>query len=104
MANIKLFENKRICSHWDEQEQKWYFSVVDVIEALTDSDKPRDYWYRLKSREKESSRIELSTFCRQLKIESSDGKNTMPNAPLPKDYSELFNPSLPLKLSHSNDG
>jgi DNA-damage-inducible protein D len=74
MANIKLFENKRICSHWDEQEQKWYFSVVDVIEALTDSDKPRDYWYRLKSREKESSGIELSTFCRQLKIESSDGK------------------------------
>ena len=74
MANIKLFENKRIRSHWDEQEQKWYFSVVDVIEALTDSDKPRDYWYRLKEREKESSGIELSTFCRQLKIESSDGK------------------------------
>jgi len=74
MANIKLFENKRIRSTWNEQEQKWYFSVVDVIEALTDSDKPRDYWYRLKSREQESSGIELSTFCRQLKIESSDGK------------------------------
>ncbi|MEK7699819.1 MAG: hypothetical protein AAB332_05390, partial [Planctomycetota bacterium] len=49
-------------------DQKWYFAVVDVIEALTDSDKPRDYWYRLKRREKESSGIELSTFCRQLKI------------------------------------
>jgi hypothetical protein len=74
MSNIKLFENKRIRSQWDEQGQRWYFSVVDVIEALTDSDKPRDYWYRLKKREKESNGIELSTFCRQLKIESSDGK------------------------------
>lgn len=74
MANIKLFESKKIRSMWNEEEQKWYFAVVDVIEALTDSDKPRDYWYRLKRREKESSGIELSTFCRQLKIESSDGK------------------------------
>lgn len=74
MPNIKLFESKKIRSVWNEKEQKWYFSVVDVIEALTDSDKPRDYWYRLKRREKESSGIELSTFCRQLKIESTDGK------------------------------
>ena len=50
------------------------FSVVDVIEVLTDSDKPRDYWYRLKQREKESSGIELSTNCRQLKLKSGDGK------------------------------
>ena len=68
MANIKLFESKKIRSVWNEEEQKWYFSVVDIIEALTDSDKPRDYWYRLKKREKESSGIELSTFCRQVKI------------------------------------
>jgi hypothetical protein len=74
MPNIKLFESKKIRSVWNEAEQKWYFAVVDVIEALTDSDKPRDYWYRLKQRENESSGIELSTFCRQLKIESSDGK------------------------------
>lgn len=66
MANINLFESKKIRSHWNEQEQKWYFAVVDVIEALIDSDKPRDYWYGLKQREKESSGIELSTFCRQL--------------------------------------
>lgn len=74
MSNIKLFESKKIRSLWNEQEKKWYFSVVDVIEALTDSEKPRDYWYRLKRREKESSQIELSTICRQLKLESSDGK------------------------------
>jgi DNA-damage-inducible protein D len=74
MPNIKLFESKKIRSVWNEEEQKWYFAVVDVIEALTDSEKPRDYWYRLKRREKEGSGIELSTFCRQLKVESSDGK------------------------------
>ncbi len=52
----------------------WFFAVVDVIVALTDSSKPRDYWYRMKKREKSSSGTELSTFCRQLKLESSDGK------------------------------
>lgn len=52
----------------------WYFAVVDVIAALTNSDKPRDYWYRMKKRELDASGIELSTFCRQLKLESSDGK------------------------------
>ena len=55
-------------------EDVWFFAVVDVIEVLTDSGKPRDYWYRMKKREKDSSKTELSTFCRQLKLESSDGK------------------------------
>jgi len=53
------------------------FSVVDIIAALTDSDKPRDYWYRMKRREKESSGVELSTLCRQLKLTSADGKSYM---------------------------
>ena len=55
-------------------ENEWWFSVVDIIEVLTESSKPRDYWYRLKKREKESAGVELSTFCRQLKLVSSDGK------------------------------
>ena len=55
-------------------EDVWFFAVVDVIEVLTDSGKPRDYWYRMKKRENDSSGAELSTFCRQLKLESSDGK------------------------------
>ena len=50
------------------------FSVVDIIGALTDSVNPNDYWYRLKKREKESSYVELSTFCRLLKLKSGDGK------------------------------
>ncbi len=53
---------------------KWFFSVVDVVGALTDSVDAKDYWYRLKIREKESSEIELSTFCRQLKLIAEDGK------------------------------
>ena len=53
---------------------KWFFSVVDVVGVLTDSVNPNDYWYRLKVREKEFSDIELSTFCRQLKLKSGDGK------------------------------
>lgn len=55
-------------------ENEWHFAVVDVVAVLTDSDKPRDYWYRLKKREMESSGFELSTICRQLKLESTDGK------------------------------
>ena len=53
---------------------KWFFSVVDIVGVLTESTNPNDYWYRLKVREKESSETELSTFCRQLKLKSSDGK------------------------------
>lgn len=73
MSKIKLFEQKKIRSIWSENEQKWYFSVIDVITILTDSDKPRDYWYRLKEREKISG-IELSTICRQFKLAAPDGK------------------------------
>ena len=53
---------------------KWFFSVVDIVRALTDSIDAKDYWYRLKQRESENSGTELSTFCRQLKLKSGDGK------------------------------
>jgi DNA-damage-inducible protein D len=71
--NIKLFENRQVRSVWNEVEEKWYFSVTDVVQILTDSPDPKDYWYRMKKREKLSG-IELSTICRQLKLESADGK------------------------------
>ena len=73
-TSIKLFESKRIRTHWDENEEKWYFSVVDVVEALTDSLNARDYWFKMKTRVKSEDGIELSTICRQLKLRSSDGK------------------------------
>jgi len=74
MSKIKLFETQQVRTHWDKNEEKWFFAIVDVIEILTESVKPRDYWYRLKKREKENG-IDLSTNCRQLKMTSSDGKN-----------------------------
>jgi hypothetical protein len=52
---------------------KWFFSIVDIIRVLTKSNDANDYWYRLKKREQESSGIELSTFCRELKLKSRDG-------------------------------
>ena len=76
-ASIKLFESKKIRTHWDETEEKWYFSVIDVVEALTDSLNPRDYWFKMKTRVKSEDGIELSTICRQLKLKSSDGKKYM---------------------------
>lgn len=72
---IVVFGAKRIRRTWHEEQ--WFFSIVDIVGALTDSDNPRDYWYRMKRREKESSGVELSTFCRQLKLTSADGKSYM---------------------------
>jgi DNA-damage-inducible protein D len=69
---LVVFQGKRIRRVLEGGE--WFFSVVDIISVLTDSDKPRDYWYRMKRREFESSGIELSTLCRQLKIPAADGK------------------------------
>ena len=71
---IKLFQDSKIRSVWDEQEQQWYFSVVDVVAVLTDSVNPRDYWFKMKKRVHSEDGIELSTICRQLKMLAPDGK------------------------------
>lgn len=75
MNEIKLFENNKIRSLWDEQQEEWLFSVVDIVGVLTESHKPRDYWYRVKQRMTDEEKSELSTICRQLKLKSSDGKS-----------------------------
>lgn len=69
---LVVFQNKNIRRIWNEEE--WYYPVVDVIGALTESSNPRDYWYRMKKRVSDEEKVELSTICRQLKIDSSDGK------------------------------
>ncbi len=70
---IKLFNDKKIRTLWDNELEKWYFSIVDVIGILTESANPNNYWKVLKSRlKKEGS--ELVTNCNQLKMQSSDGK------------------------------
>ena len=65
MSNIKLFESKKVRSSWNEEEQKWYFSIVDIIAILTESVDPPAYWRKLKERlkkEGERNRDELSRF------------------------------------------
>lgn len=75
MTEIKLYENKQIRSIWDNEKEEWYFSVVDVIEVLTDSSNPRRYWSDLKRKLKEEEGAEqLYEKIVQLKLESSDGK------------------------------
>ena len=74
--NIKLFENKRIRTAWDEEEQEWYLSVVDVVSILTEQPDYRSatkYWNTTKTRLIEEG-SQLSTNCRQLKIQAHDGK------------------------------
>lgn len=70
---IKIFEQKQIRSIWSDEEEKWFFSIVDVVGVLSESENPNNYWKVLKNRlKKEGS--QLVTDCNQLKMESKDGK------------------------------
>ena len=72
--DIKMFEGSQIRSVWDNEREEWYFSIVDVVGSLTESNNPRDYRYRVKKRMSEEEKSELSTICRQLKLKAPDGK------------------------------
>ena len=72
MTTIAVFKGRQVRRVLHQNE--WWFSVVDVVAALTDSVNPRDYWFRMKVREKDETGIELSTLCRQLKLPAPDGK------------------------------
>ncbi|MDR1010706.1 MAG: Bro-N domain-containing protein [Opitutaceae bacterium] len=76
MSNIKLFEGQKVRSVWDEKEQKWYFSVVDVIAVLTESANPGTYWRVLKMRLPEEG-AQAVTICNRLRLTASDGKKYM---------------------------
>jgi len=71
--SIKLFDSKKVRTHWDALEEKWYFSVIDVIEILSDSPRPRKYWNALKTK-LQSEGSELSHNLGQLKMQAEDGK------------------------------
>lgn len=72
-TDIKIFENKKVRTLWDNDSEEWYFSVVDIVSVLTESVNPNNYWKVLKNRlKKEGS--QLVTICNQLKMLSSDGK------------------------------
>ena len=74
MVPIKLFEQKKVRTHWESKEEQWYFSIIDVVSVLTDTSNPRDYWFKMKVRVKLEDGIELSTICRQFKLQAADGK------------------------------
>ena len=71
---LVVFQDKKIRRIWHGNE--WFFSVVDIVEALTESSNPRNYWNMLKKRESEHD-VELYTLCVQLKLHSTDGKSYM---------------------------
>jgi DNA-damage-inducible protein D len=71
---VKLFEQQKVRTHWDEEKQQWYFSIIDVIQILTDSNNPRRYWSDLKRKLQQEGFNQLYEFIVQLKLESSDGK------------------------------
>ncbi len=72
-GKMVVFGAKQIRRIWVEEQ--WFFSVVDIIAVLTDSDNPRNYWNMMKARERKESEVQLSTLCVQLKLTSSDGKS-----------------------------
>jgi hypothetical protein len=83
---VKIFENKHVRSVWDAENEKWYISVVDVIEVLTGSDRPRKYWDDLK-RKLKAEGSELSEKIGQLKMQAPDGKMRLTNV---ADVEQLF--------------
>jgi hypothetical protein len=84
--SIKIFENKQVRSVWDSEQEKWYISVVDVIEILTESSRPRKYWDDLK-RKLQAEGSELSEKIGQLKLLSADGKKYLTDV---ADVEQLF--------------
>ena len=83
---LQLFEDRKVRTLWDEEQEKWYFSIVDIIEILTETPNARKYWSVLKMRlKKEGS--QLTTDCSQLKMQSTDGKYYKTDV---ADTSQLF--------------
>ena len=84
--SIQLFDNKRIRTQWDSEKEKWYFSVVDIVEVLTGSSDASAYWRKLKQRLKEEGN-ETVTNCHALKMRASDGKNRLTDV---ADQEQMF--------------
>ena len=104
---IQLFEEKKVRTVWDDEQEKWYFSIVDTVAVLTDSPNPNNYWKVLKHRLKKEGNQSV-TNCNQLKLISSDGKSyrtdvadteqlfrLIQSIPSPSWRPRLASPSLP---------
>ena len=84
--SVQLFDSKRIRTQWDAEKEKWYFSVVDIVEVLTGSSDASAYWRKLKQRLKEEGN-ETVTNCHALKMRASDGKNRLTDV---ADQEQMF--------------
>lgn len=93
---IKLYENKQICSVWNEEQKEWYFSVVDVVGVLSESKNPTDYLKKMRKRDEQLA-FYLGTNCPQIEMKSSNGKKR-------KIFSVLFSPFHLLKQNPSSYG
>jgi len=100
---IKLFESKQVRSVWDSETEKWYFSIIDVIEVLTGTDRPRKYWSDLKAKLKREG-SELSEKIGQLKMPAEDGKIRMTDVAIQNNCFASFNQFLRQKPNHLNCG
>ncbi|UZD38527.1 hypothetical protein OL230_11815 [Capnocytophaga ochracea] len=83
---IKLFEERKVRTIWDDTHEKWYFSIVDVVAILTDSPNPQTYWRVLKKRLKEEGNETVSN-CNALKLKATDGKMRLTDKA--KDYLKI---------------
>ena len=82
----KLFEDRKIRTVWDDEQEKWYFSIVDVVGVLTNSENPQTYWRVLKNRLKKEGN-ETVTNCNALKLRAADGKMRLTDV---ADTEQLF--------------
>ena len=86
--SFRFYKDYKVRAIWDDEESKWWFSVVDIVAAITESPNPRKYWSVLKNRLKKSN-AELTTRCSQLKLTSSDGKKYATDCFSQEDIIEL---------------
>ena len=96
--SLKLFEDKKVRAVWDDEQEKWYFAIVDVVAVLTDSTNPQTYWRVLKKRLLAEGN-ETVTNCNALKLRAADGKMRLTDV---ADTEQLFRiiQSIPLSLIH----
>ena len=93
--SIRFYNDREVRAVWDEDANKWYFSAVDIVMAITESANPRKYWSVLKTRLKKSG-SELTTACSQLKLTAADGKKYMTDC-FPQDTIEALVKAIPSK-------
>ena len=98
-----MFEDKKIRTAWDEKQEEWYFSIVDVIGVLTDTENPRRYWSDLKRKLKVEGAVEVYEKIVQLKMTASDGKKRLTDVASTEQLLRIIqsipSPSLPDKFT-----